>query len=168
MGVALTQSRTNLILERIAAIQASIALDGLGSIQVAYAYALSDVPNANVPFVVNIIQPSQIPHFSPGLVWPEDEIDMYFCLQRVEGDVLLQQNIMQAARWRDEIIAKFAAHTRLSPPDAPGVPDFDFIVDAYLTQWQGLPFKAQVGTAEYLTHLFRLKVREYFFTPVTG
>lgn len=163
-----TESFYNQLLERLAQIQESISLPGLGRITKAYPYAPADAPQANIPFVVNQGMPSRIPHVTPGLYWPESEIDMHFCLANWQGDSRLALANMNTARWIGLIFSTFAAHVRLSPVATPGVPDLDFIIDAFITDWTNTPYKITYGTADFAGFTFRLKVRLYLITPVTA
>lgn len=168
MSGYVTESKLNQIFERIAAIQMSIDLDGLGRIRQAHNYPPLDPNNAQAPFTVNMGVPSDITHVTPGLYWPVNDIDMHFCFSRWQGDSMFAQNMGQVARWHDLIFATFGAHVRLSPPTTPGVPDFDFVVDAFLTQWSNLPTKITWGTTEWAGFIFRLRVRQYLFTTITA
>lgn len=165
---ALTQSRLTLIMERIGALQMLLRLDGLGALRKAYPYMPADLPSAQLPFTVNQVMPSSVPYLTPGLYWVTDEIDMTLCLARWQGDTAFDRALAHADRWRDLMLTTFAAHVRLSPPDAPGVPDFDFVVDAIISTYTGSPAKIALGSSEFLGFNFRLTVREYLFTPVSG
>lgn len=168
MSGFVTESKLNQILERIAAIQKSIDLDGLGRIRQAYTYPPADPSTAALPFTVNLGIPSDVSHVTPGLYWPVNDIDMHFCFANWQGDSTLRANLAQVARWHDLIFSTFGAHVRLSPPETPGVPDFDFVVDAYLINWSNLPTRITWGTAEWAGLIFRLRVRQYLFTTITA
>lgn len=146
------------ILLRVAAIQQSIELPGLGQTSVAYAFAPADPASADCPFWYNELRGGQSDFFAAGRYLVEDNLRMILCVSRYEAEASLALNNQRAAQWRDIVFTTFALHLRLSAPETPGFSDLDFVVDAWISGWDRV--RETIGSTEFSCLVFNLKVRE--------
>jgi len=112
-------SQINTVLERIANIEITIGVPGLGrpSVQMSAPYQPSDTSSLQCPFFVNEIHGGQsdLP-VANGQQYRETDVYAYLCVERHEADTNLKYGAMNTAKWVDAVYAMFSKHVRLSAP----------------------------------------------------
>jgi hypothetical protein len=114
-------SQQNVILERIASIQLTVAVPGAGIpiILASNPYQPSDANSINCPFWINELvlglNPSDLP-IADGLQYINTNIRMVLCVARKEAATDLQFVANETLLWRDAVFAMFALHIKLSAP----------------------------------------------------
>jgi hypothetical protein len=112
-------SQLNQILERIADIQITIEVPGLGIPVVLRSdpYQPSQVASVNCPLWINEIRggPSDIP-MGEGQQYRVTTVQMFLCVARRDGNIDLSYNVEICAAWADAVFAEFAKHRKLSAP----------------------------------------------------
>jgi len=112
-------SYTNQALERIAAIQITIGVPGLGIPVVLQAepYQPSDMSSVSCPFFVNEIAggATDLP-IADGEQYVETEIHMMLAVERRVANIDLKYGVKETLQWRDAVLAMFAQHIKLSAP----------------------------------------------------
>lgn len=115
-------SQANQYLERIAAIQATIAVPGLPIPMILQAepYQPSDMSSVSAPFFVNGVSiaqgnPSDLP-IANGQQYRTINLDMALAVARAEAGTDLKYTVSETLQWIDAVYAMFAKHIRLSKP----------------------------------------------------
>jgi|SRR5581483_2778952 len=115
-------SAANDILTRIANIQITVGVPGLGIPVVLQAepYQPSDMNSVSCPFFVNEIaigagNGSDLP-IANGQQFITTTIAMMLAVARKEANIDLKYGVENTLKWRDAVYAKFAQHVRLSAP----------------------------------------------------
>lgn len=157
--------QSNEWLERIAAIQATIALpDGVANvttIQKAEPYLPSDVASAKCPFFINETSGGKTNFLAiGGIQWVETRVRMVLCVQRREQNTDLRLGIKETLYWRNAVFSTFAAHLQLGNSDQ--FPRLPYILEAPIVEWAAPYDPYEYGTAQYIALFFTVSVKEAF------
>lgn len=165
-------SRTNEILERIAAIQITIEVTGAPrpNVLMAEPYQPSDTNSARCPFFINELHggPARIP-ISAGQQYVEEDIHMVLCVRRKEAGTNLKLGVKEIVMWRDAVLAAFAQRVKLSNPANDSLPGnshvgLSFVVDGEIKNWEAIEYV--YGANEYLALMFVFHVNEMYVTTI--
>jgi hypothetical protein len=155
-------SNINDILVAVAGIQSDISL-GIPatagfptSVQMAYPYMRWDANPQECPFFMNGVKGGPTDFMATGVLQQVDtDVEMFLCIMPWESGQSLEGNLEYVLRWRDVVLAAFAAALRLGslPP----------VLIATITEWdlQHLEY----GSGDFAALKFVLSVREAF--PLT-
>ena len=114
-------SNANIILERVAAIQATIGVPGedIPIVLATEPYQPSNAESVNCPFFINMVNTkpnkSDIP-IASGLQYITTNVAMALSLARWEANNDLKYGVKKTLAWRDAVYAMFAQHVKLSSP----------------------------------------------------
>lgn len=168
------QDQSNEWIERVAAIQETIALPGgaayVTTIQSAEPYMPSDMSSAKCPFFINEVKDGPTNFLATGgLQWVETNVNMVLCVLRREQNTDLRLGIKQTLYWRNAVFSTFAAHLQLGSGPVNGTfPRLPYILEAPITKWAA-PFEPYTyGAAQFITLQFNLRVREAFVLTIGG